>query len=440
MKKKYPLHNFVHRTLILRLGFFGAILALVIGISAIFLERDRVAKSVESQAYFYLELFNRQNTAMFDVPGLKNVDDISNQLDVFAAQKKYPYKTGQFISIKLYRPDGSVITERAASDSTKIEDLKKILNDKISENKTGVVSDVFRYDGRLYIYLTGNLNASDGNQVGMVAAIFKISDATVSEMRWRGIKTMLIVTAIILFATALLYPVILNLTRRLSEFSGKLLEANIETLMTLGNAIALRDSDTNAHNYRVTIYAVRIAEALGLGASTIRTLIKGAFLHDVGKIGIPDNILLKPGKLDDDEFSIMKTHVNQGAQIVLRSAWLKDALEVVVGHHEKINGKGYPNEAWGDSIPLTARIFAIADVFDALTSERPYKKPFTFEKTMSILEEDSGTHFDPDVIKVFKRIAASLHEKFAGREEEAVKEVEGIVNKYFVENMEDLEY
>ena len=117
----------------------------------------------------------------------------------------------------------------------------------------------------------------------------------------------------------------------------------------------------------------------------IRILIKGAFLHDVGKIGIRDNILLKPGRLDEEEFEEMKRHVNHGLDIISKSAWLNEASAVVGSHHEKYEGNGYPAGLKGEAIPVLARIFAIADVFDALTSHRPYKKPLSYEETIDIL-------------------------------------------------------
>ena len=216
-----------------------------------------------------------------------------------------------------------------------------------------------------------------------------------------------------------------------------LLDSNLETLEVLGSAIAKRDADTDAHNYRVTIYAVRLAEAVGLDSQAIQSLIKGAFLHDVGKIGVRDNILLKPGRLDKDEFEMMKTHVRHGLDIVRRSAWLQDATDVVGYHHEKYNGQGYYENLAGKKIPIAARIFAIADVFDALTSERPYKKPFSYDKTMSILNEDKGTHFDPDLIDAFTQIAPDLYKEFSGREDDALKEqMKAIRDKYYAEDAE----
>ena len=147
--------------------------------------------------------------------------------------------------------------------------------------------------------------------------------------------------SIVIATTLLIYPLIRRLVERLSDLSIHLLDANLETLQVLGNAIAKRDSDTDAHNYRVTIYSVRLAEAHSVDNAAIRRLIKGAFLHDVGKIGVRDHVLLKPGRLNEEEFEIMKTHVSHGLDIIARSHWLRDAGEVIGGHHEQYAGKGY---------------------------------------------------------------------------------------------------
>ena len=225
--------------------------------------------------------------------------------------------------------------------------------------------------------------------------------------------------------------------RRLADYATSLLEANLETLAVLGSAIAKRDSDTDAHNYRVSLYSARIGEAMGLSAPEMCTLVKGAFLHDVGKIGIPDNILLKPGKLDDQEFSVMKTHVEQGVDIVDRSSWLRDAVAVAGYHHEKYAGGGYPRNLSGRDIPVTARIFAISDVFDALTSERPYKKPVSFEAAMEILEQGRGQHFDPDILDAFQKIARDLYGSYVGREGDDLRqELVILVEKCFSSGLE----
>ena len=184
----------------------------------------------------------------------------------------------------------------------------------------------------------------------------------------------------VLLTTVALYPVILSLNRKVLDFSREVVKGNLEMASVLGAAYCQRDSDTNAHNFRVTLYAIALGEAVGIDATGMRALILGAFLHDVGKIGISDNILLKPAKLDPEEFSIMRTHVTLGLEILQDAEWLQAATDVVGNHHEKFDGTGYPRGLKGEAIPLNARIFAIVDVFDALASERPYKQPMSCGK------------------------------------------------------------
>jgi putative nucleotidyltransferase with HDIG domain len=210
------------------------------------------------------------------------------------------------------------------------------------------------------------------------------------------------------------------------------LQGNIELMEVLGGAIAKRDSDTNIHNYRVSIYAVRLAEAAGLDAAAIRNLIAGAFLHDVGKIGISDNILLKPAKLSEAEFAVMKTHVTLGVDILEKSNWLKTARDVVEFHHEKFDGGGYMRGLKGEAIPVNARIFAIVDVFDALTSQRPYKKALPFDAAMAILRRDGGSHFDPGLLGVFERIAEPLYLDVSAAADAVVEEkLQALISDYF---------
>lgn len=207
------------------------------------------------------------------------------------------------------------------------------------------------------------------------------------------------------------------------DLIDELLEANLELLDVLGRAIAERDSDTNAHNYRVTLYSVRLAETLGLDDKRVRDLTAGAFLHDVGKIGIRDAVLLKPGPLTPDEIVIMRGHVMKGVAIISRAKWLRGARAVVEGHHEKFDGTGYPKGLEGAQIPLIARIFAVADVFDALASQRVYKDPFDLDQTLALMKAKRGSHFDPEVLDAFLVIAAGLHREIAHTTEEQAAEM-----------------
>jgi putative nucleotidyltransferase with HDIG domain len=253
------------------------------------------------------------------------------------------------------------------------------------------------------------------------------------------LKTALYGIAIVLVTTLLIYPIITSLLGRLSKLTVKLLDANIETLQVLGSAIAKRDSDTDAHNFRVTVYSVRLAEKVGLEPGDIRALIKGAFLHDVGKIGVPDDVLLKPGRLTDEEFEVMKRHVDHGVDIVKRSEWLEDARAIVGAHHEKFDGSGYFMGRRGEEIPVAARIFALADVFDALTSERPYKDPYSYDESMQILDAGRGTHFDPLLLDTFTEIARGMYLEFASHDIEKPRNaLEAIVRRYFQMEVSDL--
>ena len=192
-----------------------------------------------------------------------------------------------------------------------------------------------------------------------------------------------------------------------------LLAGNLQMLRALGEAIAQRDTGTSKHNPRVTLYSIRLAEALGLESEQIQAIIKGSFLHDIGKIGIRDDIILKPGALNKSERTIMNSHPQLGAMIISSVKWLEDARDVVRHHHERWDGTGYPDGLKGNAIPLNARIFAVVDVFDALASDRPYKKALDFDEIMAMLDAEKGAHFDPRVLDTFQRIARRLFDEYS---------------------------
>ncbi|MCH2220675.1 MAG: HD-GYP domain-containing protein, partial [Dechloromonas sp.] len=227
------------------------------------------------------------------------------------------------------------------------------------------------------------MTTENGHLIGYVEGISRISEKEI-EARRRSIRHVSLAASLSVPAAALLlYPLMLAMLRRSNFLSRQLLDANLSLIRSLGNAIAKRDADTDAHNYRVTLFSVAVAEALKVPAETISSLVLGAFLHDVGKIGIPDRILLKPGRLDREEFKVMQTHAVLGVEIVAGNPWLTGAEQTIRHHHERFDGSGYPDGLSGTRIPLAARIFAVADVFDALTSVRPYKKAISLEETLS---------------------------------------------------------
>ncbi len=224
-----------------------------------------------------------------------------------------------------------------------------------------------------------------------------------------------------LMCGAVIYPVVIHLSSENERRAQQVLESHIAMMDALGRAIAKRDSDTGTHNYRVAWIAATLGEALGLKGADMQSLIAGSFLHDVGKIGIPDGILLKPGRLDADEMAIMRTHVEQGQEIVHGAGWLEGAADVVASHHEKWDGSGYPRQLAAEAIPLSARIFAVADVYDALSSKRPYKPPMPFEQVMTILQEGRGTHFDPTVLACFESMALAVRDRIESLDEAGIK-------------------
>ena len=189
------------------------------------------------------------------------------------------------------------------------------------------------------------------------------------------------------------------------ERTVELSDTRLEIIRQLGRAAEFKDNETGLHVIRMSHYAHLIAQASGMDASDAELLLHASPMHDIGKIGIPDRVLLKPGKLDDDEWAIMHRHPEMGAAILgdHPSALIKLARVIAMTHHEKWNGQGYPHGLAGEDIALVGRITAIADVFDALTSERPYKKAWTVDDAVAVIEKDAGSHFDPKLIVPFKQ-------------------------------------
>jgi putative nucleotidyltransferase with HDIG domain len=174
-----------------------------------------------------------------------------------------------------------------------------------------------------------------------------------------------------------------------------------ETLEALGAALDLKDGDTAGHARRVTRYCVEIAKVMGCSQEQMRQLKRGAYLHDIGKIAIPDAILLKPAKLVPEEMTVMSAHPYLGYEFVGRISFLAEAAEIVLTHHERYDGSGYPQGLMGDEIPLGSRIFAVADTLDAMTSDRPYRRALPFTAAREEIRQQSGRQFDPQVVEAF---------------------------------------
>ncbi len=202
-----------------------------------------------------------------------------------------------------------------------------------------------------------------------------------------------------------------ELERRVDIRTRELNESRLAIIRQLGRAAEYKDNETGLHVIRMSHYTRLIAEALADEANEWTALMyQAASMHDVGKIGIPDHILLKPGKLDDLEWQFMRKHPEFGAEIIGEhdSELLQIAKEIALTHHEKWDGSGYPLGLKEDAIPLSGRIVAVADVFDALTTERPYKQAWSIEKAAEFITEAAGSHFDPDVVECFNRVLPEI--------------------------------
>jgi putative nucleotidyltransferase with HDIG domain len=189
-----------------------------------------------------------------------------------------------------------------------------------------------------------------------------------------------------------------------------------ETLRALGAAIDLRDHETAGHSRRVCRYAMEIARAMGWSNKQLGNLTRGAYLHDIGKLGVRDGILLKPGPLTEEERKLMQKHVQIGFDLVKGIPFLADAAEIILSHHERYDGGGYPRGLKGEEILLSARIFAVADTLDAITSDRPYRRAASFEVARETIRHLSGAQFDPRVVSVFLGIPKETWPTIAGNQ------------------------
>ncbi|MBF0516326.1 MAG: HD-GYP domain-containing protein [Nitrospirae bacterium] len=422
----------IHKRLITRLFLGWIALSVVLGIAAFFIKLEQIDDLVQDLAiaeskqilkdkrYFSPNLSEQEHRILTE--RLNNHIENGNftVLELYDAEVK-----------KLFEVDSKNADAMDAHDNY-IEPKEKLGKANDSMFTDNITYERFFVHGRVFLQYVVPLFDGSHKKYGYLEGVYRADDHIMEDIWNIVIESLLLVVASV-FATAILfYPIVMAMNKDLIKLTGDLSDANIGMLESLGSAIAKRDSDTSSHNYRVTIYAVTLAEELGLEVEEMRRLIKGSFLHDIGKIGISDNILLKPGKLTDEEFEQMKSHVTHGSDIVGKYAWLKDAVDVVANHHEKYDGSGYLESLRGEDIPYNARIFAIADVFDALTSKRPYKEPFSYEKTIEILTESSGKHFDPKILEVFIDLSEQLYDKVRKSEDEVLEKImHDLVRKFF---------
>jgi putative two-component system response regulator len=200
------------------------------------------------------------------------------------------------------------------------------------------------------------------------------------------------------------YQKLLQERENLRTANKRLSDAYEATIEGWSHAMDLRDRETEGHSRRVTELSIKLAKAMGMNDEEIVHLRHGALLHDMGKIGVPDSILHKPDDLTEQEWAIMRQHPRFAFEMLNSIEYLREALEIPYFHHEKWDGTGYPQGLKGEQIPIAARIFAVADVWDALTSNRPYRPAWSREAALTYIQEQSGKHFDPQVVELFFKV------------------------------------
>lgn len=425
----------IHRKLIFRIFLMGLVISILVGAGVWQMEKNRIGQDIQWDAKAGIKHFNSQVRTSLNTPNTLNPNRIRQLLATAMGQRRQ-HRSGRFVSMGVYTLNKdlvAIVTDDTYEYNNLVRDKAGRLNNKGKTHGTMKLS-IIPINGIPHIQIISPLNNDLGEIAAHGEAFFAVAPETLETARTKAVKLAGAAVLIIMLTAGLIYPVVVTLLNRVSSLSAKLFESNLEMLKVLGSAVAKRDSDTDSHNYRVTIISVKLAEQLKLSKPKIQRLIKGAFLHDVGKIGIEDDILHKPGRLSEDEFTVMKNHVPFGLDIVGKAAWIKEATDIVGYHHEKYDGSGYGHGLKGDQIPQIARIFSIADVFDALTSRRPYKKPFSFEKAMDIIIAGRGNHFDPAFVDAFEKIALPLFDTYARREDDTLKtELAALVKTYFYE-------
>jgi len=198
----------------------------------------------------------------------------------------------------------------------------------------------------------------------------------------------------------------------LQQSNNEIALAYDATIEGWSRALDLRDNETEGHSQRVTDLTLRLARSMGFSDDDLVHVRRGALLHDIGKMGIPDAILLKPGPLSDEQWDVMRQHPAYAHRMLYPIVFLRPALDIPYCHHEKYDGSGYPRGLKGDQIPLSARIFAIVDVWDALRSKRPYREAWPYQRVVDHLRSLTGTHFDPIVVDAFLKLVDADQEEY----------------------------
>jgi hypothetical protein len=403
----------LHRYLLTRFFVSGILISVLVGTLVFYLENWRVEKMAFEQA--------AASARHFDSPEMRKLVAADSQMSQLELAKLL--ENSSFAGIRIFDSSGKSLMEAWGMEAGSLRSTVQAHQHVFPKPGKQHYNWLTNEDEDFVQVLIPLLDSMRVTEV-YFEGVYRLDVGTQYARKHQARNATLTSFVAVILILILLYPVLLGLTRRSESLSQSLLDSNLELLQSLGSAIAKRDADTDTHNYRVTLYSVRLAETMNLNRDSIESLIVGAFLHDVGKIGVPDQILLKPGRLTADEFEIMKRHVD--------STWLKRARDVVLFHHEKFDGSGYPHGIYGKDIPLSARLFAVVDVFDALMSKRPYKESLLIDDALKILQDGAGGHFDPEVVGIFITVAATLYGEIGQYDRGYLqKTLKVIIKKYF---------
>ncbi|MGD0961598.1 MAG: HD domain-containing phosphohydrolase [Methylomonas sp.] len=426
--QQLPASRLIYQKILIRLLLGWLFLCTMLGGGILWLEINRVERVVQNLALKEASLLSGEPA--------ESLEQINAQSFAHLTQLTEKLIRQHFLMVELYDRNKEL----------KFEVLRK--KDEFPEQRLaeyrhqfptadGFTHEMHIIENHLWLVIFVPLTSSGAEMpIGYLEGVYQVDRETFASIKSNVLRTLIFATLGISFTTLLMYPIVVALIRGVVKLSDELLQGNLELMNALGCAIAARDSDTNSHNYRVTYYALRLGEAVGLAPENLRCLIAGAFLHDVGKIGIRDPILLKPEKLTPAEFEIMKTHVTLGVDIVRKSSWLNGARDVVEFHHEKYDGSGYLKGLRAEEIPVNARIFAIVDVFDALTSKRPYKESWSQTEAIAKLETGGGNHFDPTLLQVYTGLAPRLYRETSGLDANQLEAMlHAIISPYFLSTL-----
>lgn len=417
----------IHKKLLVRLFLVWLGLSVVIGTGVYIVEMQQVDDFVVSLALTESERISDAYHRYYYGRSRERLQNLS------AAIRKELQKR-HFVFVEIYSENKEEILFDSLEDIDNIIlDLERKRHDFLMRDRPEYMK--IRAAGDLFLKIMVPLrNPEDTKTIGHFEGVYRVEEGTMRAIAGRTLTSIVQVVVVLFITSLVLYPVIIGLQKSLLKTSRDLAAANVGLLEVLGSAIAKRDSDTNLHNYRVTIYAIRLAEEIGVDEHDMQGLIKGALLHDVGKIGISDAILLKPGNYTAGDLAEMQSHVKHGVEIIGRQEWLKDAIDVIGYHHEKYDGSGYAAGLRGSAIPLNARIFTIADVFDALTSKRPYKEQFAYDVAIAVMQEGRGTLFDPELLDTFLGIVGPLYVEINAVGEDVLEsKMDALIRKYFRE-------